>query len=36
VVLGLVVVGLIWLAIRKVRQRSGRSGQKVGVGAHRR
>jgi membrane protein DedA with SNARE-associated domain len=33
VVLGLVVVGLIWLAIRKVRQRS---GQRVGAGAHRR
>ena len=33
VVLGLVVVGLIWLAIRKARQRSGR---RASIGAHRR
>ena len=36
IVLGLVVVALIWLAVRKVRQRSGRPGQKAGAGAHRR
>ena len=36
VVLGLVVVGLIWLAVRKARERSARSEQKVGAGAHRR
>jgi membrane protein DedA with SNARE-associated domain len=39
VVLGLVVVGLIWLAVRKIRERSGpsrQSGQQVGAGAYRR